>query len=346
MKIAFILPKLSNQGPIIVVKDIIDNIKHRVDLIDVYYFDDVVEVDFESNVYRIDFFYKIDFNKYDVVHSHMLRPDFYVWYHRSKSSKPLFVSTLHQNIYDNLKGNYNVVVAILFERIWLFFLKKQDIVVTLTNIMQSFYSRRTRLNLRTIYNGRSSNEHLYPVSNCVDLNIIDELKKNYRILGSHCLLTRRKGIHQIIRSLVSLEDYAFILIGKGKESEALKKLAIELGVFERCFFVGYRADAVAYLKYFDLYVMSSYSEGFPLGLLEAGLNRLPIVCSDIPIFRELFNENEICFFELDNERELVNAINFCYENKLNLSNLIFNTIIEKYSVEKMAGSYFELYRNV
>ena len=103
MKIAYILPKLANQGPIIVAKDIIDNIKDRIELIDVYYFDDVVEIDFECNIYKISFFDKIDFEKYDIVHSHMLRPDLYVWYHRKKSHiKTLFVSTLHQNIYENL----------------------------------------------------------------------------------------------------------------------------------------------------------------------------------------------------------------------------------------------------
>src|SRR6185436_2262196 len=107
MKIAYILTKLANQGPVIVAKDIIENIKENVDLIDVYYFDDVSEVDFDCNIYRIGLFDKIDFSKYDIVHSHMLRPDFYVWFHRKKSNnKTIFISTLHQNIYDNLKGNY------------------------------------------------------------------------------------------------------------------------------------------------------------------------------------------------------------------------------------------------
>ena len=39
MKIAFILPSLKNQGPIIVAKDIIVGLINKVDNIDVYYFD-------------------------------------------------------------------------------------------------------------------------------------------------------------------------------------------------------------------------------------------------------------------------------------------------------------------
>lgn len=345
MKIAFILPKLSNQGPIIVVKDIIDNIKQQVDLIDVYYFDDVVEIKFDCNLYKINFFDKIDFNKYDVVHSHMLRPDFYVWFHKGKNCYPLLVSTLHQNIYDNLKGNYNAVVAALFEKIWLLFLKKQDLVVTLTDVMKNFYSQRTQLRFKTIYNGRSCPEFSKPVLNNADIININFLKTKYRIIGSHCLLTKRKGIHQIIASLKYLKNYALVVIGDGQELDNLKNLATEFNVMDRCFFAGYRSDAVSYLKYFDIYVMSSYSEGFPLGLLEAGLSKLPIVCSDIPIFRELFTTNEVCFFELDNLTGLVEAIKLGYQNKEKLSLEIFNFINNNYSVSKMSEKYFRLYQN-
>ncbi len=344
MKIAYILPKLANQGPIIVAKDIIDNIKDRIELIDVYYFDDVVEIDFDCNIYKISFFDKIDFEKYDIVHSHMLRPDLYVWYHRKKSHiKTLFVSTLHQNIYENLKGNYNSIVAFVFEIAWLFILKKQDIVVALTNEMKEFYLKKTKLNLTTIYNGRSINLNGFNQSIKPEETFFLDLKKNYKVIGAHCLLTKRKGISQVVKSLQYLKDYCLVIIGDGKEMEALKKLSADLNLSDRCFFLGYKTNAVEYLKHFDIYVMASYSEGFPLGLLEAGLNKLPVVCSDIPIFRELFSVKEVCFFELDNINSLSNSINYCFENKENFSQIIFEVIKRKYSLEKMGDNYFQIY---
>lgn len=39
MKIAFIIPSLINEGPVIVAKDIIEGLINKVALIDVYYFD-------------------------------------------------------------------------------------------------------------------------------------------------------------------------------------------------------------------------------------------------------------------------------------------------------------------
>lgn len=343
MKIAFILPSLSNKGPIIVAKDIIDNIS-RDNEIDVYYFDDICEININCNLIRISIFDKIDFDKYDVVHSHMLRPDFYVWFHKNKHQNTLFISTLHQNIYDNLKGNYNFFTAFIFEKIWLYFLIKQDIVVTLTNVMRNFYLKKSNLNLQTIYNGRNINFSLIQKNSQSDNVFFEQIKTNYKVIGTHCLLTKRKGVHQIIKSLKELEDYALVIIGDGKEMVELKKLSEELNIVDRCFFLGYRSDAISLINFFDVYVMSSYSEGFPLGLLEAGLCKLPIVCSDIPIFRELFDEGTVSFFELNNTTSLTNSIKKCYDNREDYASKIFKVINDKYSLECMSSNYSKLYR--
>lgn len=342
MKIAFILPSLSNKGPIIVAKDIIDNISKENE-IDVYYFDDISEISINCNLIRISIFDKIDFGKYEVVHSHMLRPDFYVWFHKKNHKKTLFISTLHQNIYDNLKGNYNFLIAFIFEKIWLYFLTKQDIVVTLTNVMKNFYLKKSNLNMKTIYNGRNIDFSLINQNSQSDNIFFERIKKNYKVIGVHCLLTKRKGVHQVIKTLNNLEDYALVIIGNGKEMVELKKLSEELNVNDRCFFLGYRSDAISLIKFFDVYVMSSYSEGFPLGLLEAGLCKLPIVCSDIPIFKELFDDSTVSFFELDNTISLTNSIRKCYENREDYKFKIFEVINEKYSLECMASNYSELY---
>ena len=156
MKIAFILPSLKNQGPIIVAKDIIQGLVDKAKLIDVYYFDkENTELLFPCNTYRISFFEKIDFNKYDVVHTNMLRPDLYIWYHRKKTDKCKFISTLHQIIYDNLKGNYNKLIAYIFEKIWVKILNKQDFIVYLTHLMADTYKNRIHKPYQVIYNGRA-----------------------------------------------------------------------------------------------------------------------------------------------------------------------------------------------
>ena len=58
----------------------------------------------------------------------------------------------------------------------------------------------------------------------------------------------------------------------------------------------------------DILFMPSSHEGFGLPLLEAGMIKLPIVCSDIPPFREI-GADDVCFFSLrDSPEEIAKKI--------------------------------------
>jgi glycosyltransferase, family 1 len=343
IKIAFILPSLTNEGPIIVAKDIIQGLISKVDLIEVYYFDQKDDpISFPCNTYRISFFQKIDFNKYDVVHTHMLRPDLYIWYHRKKTHKSKFVSTLHQFMYETLKNTYNRFIAFIFEKVWINALKKQDQIVYLSHIMEHNYKNRIKKASNVIYNGRTFSKEIInaPVEEHSKLLAI---KKQFKIIGIHCMVTKIKGVHQTILALKYLPDYFFIVIGEGAEKEALQKLANEQSVADRCLFLGYKKNAISYLKYFDVYAATSYSEGFGLSLLEAGQCKLPIVCSNIAIFKELYNENEVVFYELDNISSLSKAIAKAFNNKQQYAENIYKRAIDDYSIENMSNQYLKLY---
>lgn len=343
MKIAFILPSLKNQGPIIVAKDIIQGLVDKVEQIDVYYFDrESAEVIFPCNTYLISFFKEINFNEYDVVHTHMLRPDVYIWCHRKKAHKCKFISTLHQIIYDNLKGNYNNLTAYIFEKIWVKKLNKQDIIVYLTHLMAETYKNRIHKPYQVIYNGRAYHKEKIEAKVKEESQILD-IKKQFKVIGIHCLLTKRKGIYQTILALKYLPDYFFIIIGDGAEKEALQKLANEQKVADRCWFLGYKKNAISYLKYFDVYAATSYSEGFSLSLIEAGQCKLPMVCSNITIFKEQYNEQEVVFYELDNILALAQAIEKAYTNKQQYAANIYKRAINDYSIENMSAQYLKLY---
>lgn len=63
----------------------------------------------------------------------------------------------------------------------------------------------------------------------------------------------------------------------------------------------------------DALIQASAGEGFGLPLIEAGYYNLPIICSNIPVFHEVSDENAI-FFDR-NEKDLENKILFFEENK-------------------------------
>lgn len=49
------------------------------------------------------------------------------------------------------------------------------------------------------------------------------------------------------------------------------------------------------MKYFDVYALCSHTEGYPLAFIEAAAAKLPVVCSDIPVFKSIIPEECSCF---------------------------------------------------
>ena len=82
MNIAFILPSLKRVGPTIVAHSIVDSLKKSGHNIEVFYFDSIHELNFDVPTTQISFFKHIDIDRFDIIHTHMLRPDLYValWY--------------------------------------------------------------------------------------------------------------------------------------------------------------------------------------------------------------------------------------------------------------------------
>jgi glycosyltransferase involved in cell wall biosynthesis len=153
----------------------------------------------------------------------------------------------------------------------------------------------------------------------------------------------RKGLEQIIKVLAMNSNLAFVLIGDGSEKENLLALAQKLNVSDRLFFAGFRKNSTDYLPLFDLYLIPSRSEGVSLALMEAVASKTPVVCSDIISFSELFEKDELTFFELDNIDSLNKAIVFSLENKDELIEKAFSKYLNNFTEKSMSRNYFNLY---
>ena len=82
MNIAYIIPKRINAGPILVVQELVKQmILHGHSCI-VFYFDEGQEINFLCSTKKISFSQRIDFNSYDIIHTHGLRPDLYIFLHK------------------------------------------------------------------------------------------------------------------------------------------------------------------------------------------------------------------------------------------------------------------------
>ncbi len=76
-------------------------------------------------------------------------------------------------------------------------------------------------------------------------------------------------------------DAHLVLVGDGLRRPHLERSARQLGIADRCHFVGHRFDAPAILGRAAVGVSSSYAEGISNAILEAMAARLPVVATAV-----------------------------------------------------------------
>lgn len=350
MKIATVLPSLAHRGPIIVARDIIHGLQSLTNDVSfsVYYFDDIRELNIDANCKRISFIEQINFDKYDLIHSHGLRPDSYIFLNKGSINIPS-VSTLHNYMEADFKYRYGNFTSYFFSKIWRFALKSHSKLAVLSDDMKNYYSRYYPADkVITIYNGRNV-EGLNGPKSDNDLNKVERLKQKYTLLGINAHATYVKGIDQVIDFLGKCDtkkEYCLVLLGYGKAIEDLKSKVRKYGIEDRVFFLGYKENILDYLRLYDIYMMPSRSEGFGLALIEASSVKKAIVCSDINIFEELFNADEVSFFELENIESLSKAIAKASLNKDKLGEAAYKKYKKSFTVEAMAKKYLDLFESL
>jgi glycosyltransferase involved in cell wall biosynthesis len=101
------------------------------------------------------------------------------------------------------------------------------------------------------------------------------------IVGAIGRLEHEKGFDILLRALVDLPGLTAILVGEGRQKQELIGLAEQLGVTDRVLFAGWSEEPRRHLPTFDLYVLPSRFEGFPLVVIEAMLASLPVVATNV-----------------------------------------------------------------
>jgi glycosyltransferase involved in cell wall biosynthesis len=93
------------------------------------------------------------------------------------------------------------------------------------------------------------------------------------IVGCIGALVAHKGHRHLIEAAASVvkevPDARFVILGEGTLRPALQHRIEQLHLERHVFMPGFRADAVALLKSFDLFVMPSETEGLGTSILDA-----------------------------------------------------------------------------
>lgn len=105
-----------------------------------------------------------------------------------------------------------------------------------------------------------------------------------------------KGIDLAIRVVAALgQGYRLVVVGDGAERPSLEALVDELGVADRVELRGWDDRARHLLGTFDIYLLPSRLEGFPITVMEAMQAGVPVVATEVGSIREAVEDGETGF---------------------------------------------------
>lgn len=343
MRIAFLLPSLAKTAPMIIVASIIKHLKKEYDSIEVFYFKGEIEIEMGVPVHQLDFSVPFTFESFDLLHTHLFKPNMYVMRFRNQI-KCKTITTIHSYIRQDIYNTYRFPINFIATSIWYRALAKHDALVCLTQSMMRFYQSHIPTKKIYVVNNGIECHAIHEPLGSDDQQELVAIKKKYKVIGSTSSLTPLKGLEIMIPFLEQNKNYFWFAIGSGRSLKNLQKYALKAGVLDRCKFTGFKKNSAAFYSQFDIFAFPSRSEGFGLSMAEAALRKCAIVCSDIEVFRELFTEDEVAFFKLDDVRSFCKAV-----RKLELAPEKFGThaytkLQEKYTAPVMADAYLDVYK--
>ncbi|MBN1326231.1 glycosyltransferase [Candidatus Falkowbacteria bacterium] len=276
--------------------------------------------------------------KPQIVHTHLFAADFWGKIAAILAGVPVIVTTEHSV---NLDENW------LKQKIKWFLSFFTDKIVAVSNGVRYYYIQKVKINkdkFEVIYNGVNLNTFAFKVYKPLDLT-----KKINAVIVAR--LKEVKGHKYLLEAMpLIIKKYPnFILniVGGGDLGLELKELVNKLGLVNNVNFLGERLDIEKIFPDMDIFILPSLWEGLGIVLLEAQASGLAVLTSNIPGTIEVVkNEQTGLLFETKNSQAIFN----CVDNLLSHPDLhkkivenAYEQVKEKFSLEKMVGSYEQLY---
>ncbi len=290
----------------------------------------------------------------DVIHAHQYTPYFYGLMGSLYSkitltpSRPEVVFTEHGRFYPDVRKFKRVVSNPILS------LFTKEIVTISASTKQSLidYENFPARRIRVVYNGIDLERFSKTADRLAKRRELG-LQPDDKVFGIVARLDPIKNHAMLLRAcqqLVKTVPNAYLLIvGDGPERAKLEELTASLGIAAHVKFLGARQDISELLQTFDVFALSSFSEGTSVTLLEAMGVGVPIVATNVGGNPEVVSDGETGFLvESDNADDMANKLlQLLQDNALRqrMGNAGKQRVHALFSIEKMVQAYVDLYLN-
>lgn len=361
INLLYVVSSLSKQGPVQVLYDIVSNLdysKYNVSLITLKeegvnsLYEEFSKLPLKITQYKniskfnIYAFYKnlksyIYKNEIDIAHSHCFRSLLLIFFLRRK------VITFHTiHIYPGLqtKTMNGKLLGAIVNIITKYAIKRINCPVACSKSLAQELIENDKIKVNYIRNGsRPHDIEIDKAKTKQNLNLDQE----YGYFISIGRFSPEKNFKTLVSAFLAaeLKNYKLIVLGDGPLYDEINKMANASVILP-----GFKKNVNEYIAASDFYISTSLTEGLPLSVLEAMSWGLPIVLSEIPSHKEIFelakDEDIGELFDNNLQVSIIDSIHKIIDNpnynslKSNIRD-VFNL---HFDVEKMSKSYQKLYR--
>lgn len=114
-------------------------------------------------------------------------------------------------------------------------------------------------------------------------------------VGRLSQVKNHKFMFDIVQKMLNCNNLDFkpllVLIGGGELFKALKEEVVERNIDQYVLFLGFQSEVTTMLQAFDLFILPSFYEGFPVAAIEAQASGLPVLMSDTITEAAVLNDN-------------------------------------------------------
>lgn len=288
----------------------------------------------------------INSGHFAIVHSHGARANLFLALIKRKISAKWCV-TVHSDPYLDFAGRG--FLGKIFTSANLHALRKADCVFAVTQKFANLLSTKAHVKhskIHVIYNGTFFHQDSLIPAKCEHSNFnIINVARTEKIKGQDLLLRALKKLNN--------SNVHLFIAGDGSQLSQLKALAQKLELGSQVTFQGFMSHEQLKQLYrrMDLAVLTSYSESFPLVLLEASDNLLPILSTAVGDIRKMIPEQNYGFVAKIGSvnsiaTALQKAINMPLSERTAMAIREKSYVAENFSLHQQLNRIMQVYRSL
>jgi glycosyltransferase involved in cell wall biosynthesis len=304
----------------------------------------------------------------DIVNCHGGRANF-IGYFLKKKYKAKYVTTIHSDYKEDYKGN--IYKTLIYSNINRLVLNSFDYYITVSDNFKSMlvdrgfderkifvvyngidFTKKGTVNNKFTYkdnlingeiNGDSTQQFESSDSQFETVQYVSMIARFHPVKGHKVFLDACKIV------LENFKDVIFILVGDGELKNELVEYVKQLEIAKNVCFVGFQKPD-DYIAMSSFTVLASFSESFPLSILESAAYRKTVVSTDVGGISKLIENGENGYLvkvgdSKDMAEKMLDLLNNPEKAK-EFGNKLYIKASTNFSIENFRDSYLEIYKKI